>query len=251
MKEYSTLTHRQTEFTFYLPQASRWSYTLQMETLHHLQNIDDNVRLTALTKIAECLRDQNLLTDSNQLQELMSRTLTMLKDSNSAIVLQAFDCLELLLEHHGDTFQPVLNITFDAISSNLGNSKLSLRVRASEIMFQLVNLFGLSSGFDKLSVLMEKENSLAKEQILNVVSRLCDFYKEDMMFAPNVASKIASLLHDHSMTVQKLALGCLWKLSLIFGNNSIMVSLSPHLSLFDHIDSDLFLINEIYIKTIF
>jgi len=181
---------------------------------------------------------------------LSTTNVNLMMSRSEREMLQSFDHLLESLERNGDSLQPTLPLIFDQVSSKfdgngdkngssvaLQQGRQSVPERAFEVIVALMDHFGLASGFEILNDLIKRKNIKDKQKILRLLTRLCEYYKEDIMWVPDIVSQIAqaSLLNETDSTVHQVAIECLWKLSSIFGSDAVLVRLLlfvllPHLT---------------------
>ena len=125
----------------------------------------------------------------------------------------------MLIESHSEIFTPLINMTFELLIGKFTDSKVMIRNKATDIMISLINLIGLVSGFEKLTANLSNKNFRVREQVLLTVIKLFDLYNEDIMFMPNLISKIAALLNDSQNTVRQIAINLFAKLYSILGDS--------------------------------
>jgi hypothetical protein len=117
-----------------------------------LLTVDIKIRLSSIEKILLKLNNKPHLNDMQKdlKLRLMSNTISCLKDANPKIVLLVLDCLQIFLESNSDTFQPLINMSFELLLAKFSDSKQSVRLRSTEVMISMINMLGLSIGVDKI-----------------------------------------------------------------------------------------------------
>ena len=56
--------------------------------------------------------------------KLMNTSISLLKDANPKIVMLGFDILSLLITQHGDSFQALVNMSFDTLFLKFCDNKV-------------------------------------------------------------------------------------------------------------------------------
>ena len=195
--------------------------------LTKLESSDIKVRISALEQLLARIKQRHLTECKNEiLVRVMSSCVAALKDANPKVVLLCLDCVQLLLEAHGDSFQSLVNMCFDMLLSKLSDGKLNVRTRATQVMVDLINMLGLSAGFEKLGQHMAHKNFHVKEHILFAVLLLHRQYGEDIIAIPNLCVKVSVLLSDNQNSVRQLATDTLATLHSILGD-SLLVRFYP------------------------
>lgn len=58
--------------------------------------------------------------------KLMNSSVNALKDANPKIVFAAFVCLDLLIKNFREDFQPLVNMSFEALLSKLADNRVNI-----------------------------------------------------------------------------------------------------------------------------
>jgi hypothetical protein len=122
------------------------------EIIQSLIDGDVKQKMVAIQHIQSFIEKKTIIIQHDLKLKLISNCISTLKDANPKVVLMGFDVLQKIIENQGDFFQPFIQMTFDAILNKFCDSKVIIRNRSTEFMVLLINLIGLSSGFEKLNV---------------------------------------------------------------------------------------------------
>ncbi len=192
-----------------------------------LESTDTKVRLAALEQLLGRIKSRPLTEFRNDaLVRVLSAVINTLKDANPKVILLSLDCVQLLLNAHGDSFQSLVNMCFEMLLSKLSDGKLNVRTRATQVMVDLISMLGLSAGFEKLGQQMSHKNFHVKEHILYTVLLLYRQYGDDIIAIPNLCVKLGVLLSDNQNSVRQLATDTLAAIHLILGD-SLLVGIIP------------------------
>lgn len=196
----------------------------------NLQSSDIKVRAAALEAVLSKLRASSTSarpfgSDCKQdvLIRFMSNCVSILKDANPKLIMSALDCTQQLMDIHSDSFTPLLNMTFELLFSKYSDSKLQIRTRATEVMVSLLNMLGLSVGFEKLSQHIGHKNFRVKEHILFTILLLHNAFGDEVVSQiSSLPSKISILLSDQQATVRQLAVDTLAMLHTVLGDSMLV-----------------------------
>jgi hypothetical protein len=57
--------------------------------------------------------------------KVVSACVSLVKEANLKIVLASLDCLQALMQERKETFNPLVNMTFDVLIPRLGDTKVT------------------------------------------------------------------------------------------------------------------------------
>lgn len=97
----------------------------------------------------------------------MSGCVALVRDANPKVAQLGLDCMKLMITNHAESFQPLVNMSFDILLNKFSDNKVQIflfselfftifqqhiRTLSTEIMLCLFNLMELSIGVDRLAV---------------------------------------------------------------------------------------------------
>jgi hypothetical protein len=148
-----------------------------------LQSSDTKTRLSSAEQLYNKLKQKSsieyLQTDLKN--RIVTSSLTIAEDSNPKLCLIGLDCIQTLIECQTESYQPFMNMTFDLLITKYGDVKPPVRSRSTEVMVSAINVWGLTSGFEKLSPFFNHKNFYVREQLMHTVLSLKDLYGDDIM----------------------------------------------------------------------
>ena len=119
-----------------------------------LQSTDIAARHHSTVKLIEWISKKQSINGMQADQKLrfIRHILTNIKDSNHKIVIASLSCLDLLLLYHSDGMTTFLNIAFDHTLLKLGDTKVTVRTNAFNVMVNILIGFGPVIAVEKLYV---------------------------------------------------------------------------------------------------
>ncbi len=185
--------------------------TMSAELTAKLASLDVRTRIQGLEALSARLQKMKPLQEKQDaLVKLMSNGINNLKDSNPKVVMLALEVTRMLMRLHVSSFlpkAPIVNMTFDLLFNKYSDAKMPIRTAATELLVDLINMIGLSQGFERLSQQMNHKSVRVKEHILYTILLLHRQHAHSLPDkVPNVVSKVAILLGDTTLSVRELAM---------------------------------------------
>ncbi len=151
----------------------------------------------------------------------MGSVVDALKDANPKIVVTALSCIEIFINEYYNSFQSLGNLLYELLLLKFTDVKNNIRIKSVNLMVSFINIYGLTSGFDKLCVSLNHKNYRVREHILLTMSKLCDIYGDDIIVVPNLAIKISNLLGDAQLSIRQTCIVILLKLYGVYGETMV------------------------------
>ena len=147
----------------------------------------------------------------------MGSVVDALKDANPKIVVTALSCIEIFINEYYNLFQSLGNLLYESLLLKFTDVKNNIRIKSVDLMVSFINIYGLTSGFDKLCANLNHKNYRIREHVLLTMSKLCDVYGDDIIVVPNLATKVSNLLGDAQLSIRQTCVTILLKLYGVYG----------------------------------
>ncbi len=151
----------------------------------------------------------------------MGSIVDALKDANPKIVVTALSCIEIFINEYFNLFQSLGNLLYELLLLKFTDVKNNIRIKSVNLMVSFINIYGLTSGFDKLCASLNHKNYRIREHVLLTMSKLCDVYGDDIIVVPNLAIKISNLLGDAQSPIRQTCVVILLKLYSVYGETMV------------------------------
>jgi CLIP-associating protein 1/2 len=148
-----------------------------------LESSDTKSRLLSAEQLYNKLKQKSSI-DNLQLDlknRVVTSCLSLVEDNNPKLCLLGLDCIQTLIECQTESYQTYMNMTFDLLMMKFGDGKPQVRSRSAEVMVSVINVIGLTTGFEKLSSYFTHKSHFLREEILHTILKLQELYGDDIM----------------------------------------------------------------------